>query len=267
MLWPSPQDYNEAVQNPNTCFNDTDLKSARVALGPLGLPHPITGAFSTVYRLESDTQNKAWAVRCFLRPVSDQQDRYDRITQSNLTETNCLVGFRYISEGIRVGGATQTYPIVKMDWIDGETLDRYIARNLNNPLMLFLLLESFVSVLDELQGGGVAHGDLQHGNVLVSQDAIKLVDYDNMFVPALVGAKSNELGHRNYQHPERDEHFGPNLDRFSAWVIATSIACLACDPNLWLDLDGGDECLLFRASDFKSPDASNRIASNCAISV
>lgn len=256
MLWPSPQDYNEAIQNPNICFTDSDLKSARVALGPLGLPHPITGAFSSVYRLESDFQDRAWAVRCFLRPVSDQQQRYAHISKSNLAETDCLVGFRYIDQGIRVGGVSTHFPIVKMDWIDGETLDRYIARNLKSPLMLFLLLESFFSILDQLQLSGVAHGDLQHGNILVSQDTIKLVDYDNMFVPALIGARSNELGHRNYQHPNRDEHFGPHLDRFSAWVIATSIACVACDPNLWIELDGGDECLLFRATDFKSPDAS-----------
>ncbi len=261
MLWPSPQDYNEAIQNPSTCFTDVELKGANVALGPLGLPHPVTGAFSSVYRLE--TPANAWAVRCFLRPVLDQQQRYACISQADLTATTSLVGFRYLPEGIKAGAKAAPYPILKMEWIDGETLDRYIMRNLKSPAMLFGLVENFLCMLEELEKCGVAHGDLQHGNVLVARDKIKLVDYDNMFVPALKGAKSNELGHRNYQHPERAEHFGPHLDRFSAWVIASSIISIACDPSLWDELNAGDECLLYRSIDFKNPNDSKAFSFLC----
>lgn len=253
MHWPSPQDYNEAIQNPSTCFSDAELKLTRVALGPLGLPHPITGAFSSVYRVDSD--EKSWAVRCFLRPVSDQQKRYSQISEANL-QPDCLIGFRFLPNGIRLGAKQDSYPIVVMDWVDGETLDCYIARNLKSPAMLFRLLDRFLCMMEELERCGVAHGDLQHGNVLVHQDNLKLVDYDNFFVPAMEGTRSSELGHRNYQHPQRAEHFGPQLDRFSGWVIASSIACVACDPRLWNELGAGDECLLFRGTDYEFPEKS-----------
>jgi predicted Ser/Thr protein kinase len=49
------------------------------------------------------------------------------------------------------------------------------------------------------------------------------------------------------------EHFGPSLDNFSSWVIYSSLACLSVDPGLWQKLGGGDECLLFRQSDFSTP--------------
>ncbi|QLQ08322.1 MAG: hypothetical protein HZY76_21580 [Anaerolineae bacterium] len=52
-----------------------------------------------------------------------------------------------------------------------------------------------------LQTHGIAHGDLQHGNVLVAADELRLIDYDGMYVPPLSGRESHEIGHRNYQHP------------------------------------------------------------------
>jgi hypothetical protein len=60
-----------------------------------------------------------------------------------------------------------------------------------------------------LREAGVAHGDLQHGNVLLvpatdtDRLSLKLVDYDGMFVPALTGAQTGEVGHPAYQHPQR----------------------------------------------------------------
>ena len=38
------------------------------------------------------------------------------------------------------------------------------------------------------------------------------MDYDTLYVPALAGRESPELGHRNYQHPDRTrKDFGPML--------------------------------------------------------
>src|SRR5262249_30079822 len=82
----------------------------------------------------------------------------------------------------------------------------------------------------------------------------KLVDYDGMFVPALAGWQSHELGHRNYQHPLRSHaDFDARLDNFSAWVIYTSLVALSIDASLWKQLKVGDECLLFHQKDFLHP--------------
>jgi hypothetical protein len=79
-----------------------------------------------------------------------------------------------------------------------------------------------------------------------------------MYVPALWGECSHEVGHRNYQHPLRTESdFGPYLDNFSAWVVYVSLIAVAADPGLWKQFGGGDESLLFRRRDFEQPDASD----------
>jgi predicted unusual protein kinase regulating ubiquinone biosynthesis (AarF/ABC1/UbiB family) len=124
-----------------------------------------------------------------------------------------------------------------MEWVDGLTLDQYIYENLENPTKLDALASQFSKMMYEMRAAGIAHGDLQHGNIIIVDEEIRLVDYDGMFVPALDGLTSNELGHNNYQHPTRSaEHFGDYLDNFSAWTILTSINCrkfivLACLPR------------------------------------
>src|SRR5882762_2108677 len=113
-------------------------------------------------------------------------------------------------------------------------------------------------MLSALQKASIAHGDLQHGNILVVNSAPKLVDYDGMYVPALSGNVSNEVGQPNYQHPRRTPlDFGPYLDNFSSWVILLSLVALSVEPQLWDKFQGGiDDCLLFRKRDFEEPHRS-----------
>lgn len=258
MAWPTPQDYNEAVQNPAFNFADAELKAGSPELTSLGLPRPITGGFASVYRLRCGTRD--WAVRCFLRDVPDQQRRYAAISR-HLASARLpyMVGFEFLPQGIKVRG--QWYPILKMEWVQGEPLNVYIESRLRDPIALNALARRWMNMLQALEQACIAHGDLQHGNVLVTNGDLKLIDYDGMFVPALAGQTSNELGHRNYQHPRRGaSDFGLFLDHFSAWVVYVSLVALSAEPDLWTQFKAGDESLLFRQEDFDRPQASAALA-------
>lgn len=248
MGWPTPQDYNEAIQNPQLCFQDPALRRGSVELNALGLPRPNSGAFATVYKV--NCTDGAWAVRCFMREYVDQQARYAAISAYlNQLQFPFMVRFEFISDGILIKG--KWYPILKMEWIEGESLESYVRENLSQPQKLDTIRKQFLELLKALHSQRVAHGDLQHGNILVSAGNLKLIDYDGMYVPALANSKSNEEGHRNYQSPLRSgSDFGPHLDAFSGWIIYLSLHALACEPGLWKTLNGGDECLLFRREDF-----------------
>lgn len=122
------------------------------------------------------------------------------------------------------------------------------------------LAEKFYKLVSDLKKHGIAHGDLQHGNILVVNNGLSLVDYDGMFVPGLEGLPSNELGHPNYQHPLRSRNdFGPYLDNFSAWCIYISLLALAADPGLWDRINAGDEHICFRRKDIENPGSSQAI--------
>jgi len=259
VAWPSPQDYNEAVQNVASSFCDAKLKAGEAELSLIGLPKPISGAFASVYKISAG--NKNYAVRCFLSNRQGQQLRYRKISQQlHSLHLECMVPFEYQDEGIRIHG--HNYPLLIMEWVEGIHLEQFIQQNLNDSPLLDLLSAKWISLLNSLAESGIAHGDLQHGNILVSGDEFKLVDYDGMYVPSLKGDLSSEFGHRNYQHPLRSKiKFGPQLDNFSAWSIYASLYCLTRDAELWRMLHAGDECLLFRQEDYADPIASEAFLS------
>lgn len=254
MHWPTPQDYNESVQMPEYSFSDEQLARGSPELTPIGLPKPVTGNFASVYRF--DTDQKRVAVKCFLRFVQDQQERYKQISAFMAANpTRYIVDFEYMEHGIRV--KADWYPILKMAWVEGVTLDQFLRKNVANKPAMEKITNQFLAMIKELKRIGIAHGDLQHGNILVQPSDIRLVDYDGMFVPSLSGKVTNELGHSNYQHPKRSaQHFSPATDDFSAWLIHSSLLVLLLDPLLFKKFAGGDECILFRHTDLKDPSRS-----------
>src|SRR5262249_49289974 len=81
---------------------------------------------------------------------------------------------------------------------------------------------------------------------------------DGMIVPALANRPSGELGHPNYQHPERLRNGAANgeSDRFAHLVIYTALRVLVHGGReRWERHDNGDN-LLFRQQDFEQPSAS-----------
>jgi len=255
--YPTPSDYQEALQFPATAFLDPELAAGTPATNALGLPQPITGAFAAVFPVE--TEGRRFAVRCFLTKVEDQAARY-RAVAAHLAEAELesTVVFDYQPKGIRVGGAS--YPILKMVWAKGEGLAAFVERHRDDPAMLRALAAAWRTLLVDLKDAGLAHGDLQHGNVLVREDdgdvRLVLVDYDTMFVPALAGKTSAEVGHRNYQHPDRTESdFDASLDHFPGLVVYTALRALIERPDLWPTFSTGEN-LLFQAGDFYDPQAS-----------
>jgi uncharacterized protein YjbI with pentapeptide repeats len=197
-------------------------------------------------------------VRCFTRiPQSDVQQRYKLISEYlSQHEIPYLVDFEFLTQGILVKG--EWYPILKMDWVQGSEIDRYIGEHIDDSQVLLRLDRQLKQLQKDLQQVGIAHGDLQHGNIMVdSEGELKLVDYDGMYVPALRGAPPLEVGHPNYQPPMRSsKDFSDRLDEFSFEVISLSLRALASQPNLWETFHEDNKNLIFRQNDFQEPELS-----------
>ncbi|MBZ0234752.1 MAG: PEGA domain-containing protein [Deltaproteobacteria bacterium] len=260
MALPTDVDYQEALQNPRVSFLDVELQNGRPEVQSAALPFPKarSGNFAVAFRM--NCASRSWAVKCFTRALQpDLQERYTAIsTHLASARLPYSVGFTFLPKGIRV--RNEVFPILKMEWIDGESLSRNIERNLGNQAALFGLASRWLEMLRALQAANICHGDLQHGNVLVVGGELRLIDYDGMYVPTLAGRRSHERGHENYQHPHRESEFGPGLDNFSAWVVFVSLLAVAYEPTLWRNHRGGDECILFRKTDFANPDRSQLLA-------
>jgi uncharacterized protein YjbI with pentapeptide repeats len=254
--WPLNIDFTIAVQNPHICFADPELKQASTSKNSRGRVLLWSGNFATVYKLTKG--NRSWAVRCFTRtPQSDVQQRYKLISEYlSQHQIPYLVDFEFLPQGILVKG--EWYPILKMDWVQGSEIDRYIGEHIDDSQVLLRLDQQLKQLQKDLQQVGIAHGDLQHGNIMVdSQGELKLVDYDGMYVPALRGTPPLEVGHPNYQPPTRSsKDFSDRLDEFSFEVISLSLRALASQPNLWETFHEDNKNLIFRQNDFQEPELS-----------
>lgn len=232
MEWPLYAQYQEAVQNPSYCFNDPELRSGAVNKNSDGFPLVWAGGFSAVFRMSCG--GVRYAIKCFIRDDDYRSERYRAIGSFVAAEDTlgCWVRMQYLDRGIKVDN--RWYPVLKMEWVDGVPLHKYVEAHLHEPDALTSLAESIRALSRGLCGLKIAHGDLQHGNILVADHGIELVDYDGMFLPELSAYGSNELGFRSYAHPFRKKSdYGCYLDNFPAFVIYLSLVALADDPSLW----------------------------------
>ena len=171
-----------------------------------------------------------FAIRIFTTESPERRERYDLISEYlKGRKLNCLVEFEYRDNSIRSAGDGKWYPLILMDWVQGETLFDWVrARGAGRqPRGHGRRGRPLDGAVQELSDDSVAHGDLQHANVMVNAGALelKLVDYDGMCVPALVGRRNLEVGVEPYQHPQRSAGtlLSLDLDNFSALVIYVAL--------------------------------------------
>lgn len=216
-----------------------------------------SGGFCVVFPFE--TANKKYAVRCWHTNVNDIQNRTRLISDAiKAADLPYFVRFEYVTNGIQTSHGAQD--IVIMDWVNAKILKKYIADNIRNPSKIDSLANSFKNMVVNLHSKHFAHGDLQHGNILVKEDGnIVLVDYDSMYVPALSGFSDDIKGLAGYQHPARQNNktINEKVDYFSELIIYTSLLALSKLPNLWYELNlENTETLLFTAEDISSKGCS-----------
>jgi hypothetical protein len=256
--WPTATDYRDALQRPDRAFCSPLLQGGEVERNKLRVPRARSGAFANVYKLTSGPTTVA--VRLFLHPEPEREERYGLIAgHLGYSRPRCLVNFTYEPQGIRVNG--DWFPVQTMDWVEGQSLGDWVRERLlaGDVAALRDSAERWVGLLAELRAARVAHGDLQHDNIMVVGSELVLVDYDCLCVPSLVGRHALEHGKPGYQHPRRREQsLSLELDHFSAWIIYLSLRALAADPSLFDRYVEGpkNENLLFSESDLKQPASS-----------
>jgi hypothetical protein len=267
--WPTQSDYKDALQNPDTAFRDPDLQVSQAERSPMGVPRARSGAFASVYKLLRGPN--AIALKLFNFPNEDRASRYqavsDYLKKLGAKKPNSMVGFKYHAEGIRVG--KWWYPTLTMEWVKGKSLGEWVREAMEKKVpdvaAVKAMSDAWCQLVFDIQNVSIAHGDLQHDNVMVVGSTPILVDYDGMCVPDL--APSNpakrleqlEFGKPAYQHPARpNEKLGLHLDHFAAWIILIAMRAMVADPSLYVRyvLKTENENLLFTPPDMAYPASS-----------
>jgi len=271
-MFPSGEEYVNAIRNINTCVIDKSFHGGQPRNKGF-LIEQYSGGYSRVFPIQ--VRNRTFALRCFVSDVKDVKYRYQIISEYlKKLNINFFVEFSYVESGIRVKG--KQYPIIRMEWFDGDTLKNFLQKNRHNSKLIRKTADAFLNMVQTLHIHGISHGDLQDENILVkyngSQIEIKLIDYDSLYVSDLKGSKQQIVGKPNFQHPVRIQqknslYANESMDYFSELVIYISLLALAEKPSLWdqYQLDEA-EGLIFEDTDFQNPSSSGVFKNLCRLS-
>lgn len=260
--WPNSSAYSQALQNLSFSVSDrySDIRSGDLVRNQnVKFTSYIFGSgnFGTVFKINSASRD--YALKCFTRASPDLAERYYFISEylSGIS-LPFLVGFKYLSSAVRmISKPTSYYPILKMDWMDGVSLNTFVSSRIRDGKALRSLADTFLDASIALHANGIAHGDVSSDNMIInSSGRLIFIDYDGMFVPPLSGRIAPERGHEHFQHPLRGDHYGTNLDNFSVLVVYVSLYALSRNPDLWkYNGDDGDK-LILDVRDFMEPSKS-----------
>jgi hypothetical protein len=253
VAWPSGAEIRRALQNPSIALVHRRLRGATVVRRPDGvIPLTWAGSFAIVAKLEH-ADGRVTALRAFTAPPEQRLARSAAVEVAlRASGLPYFVSFQVLTDALLVSG--NRLPVLAMEWVEGATLDEYVRR-LTRGDHFALLARHFGAMCIALERAGIAHGDLQHGNIMVAGSRLRLVDYDGVYVAALKGMAAVEAGHPAYQHPRRAaQAFDSSLDRFSQLVIYTSLRALAAAPTLVRHV--ADQ-MLFSAGDLQEPSRSH----------
>ena len=268
MNYPLISEYIEAIKNAEDNFNE--LSHLRPVLNKDGSPIMSSGNFAVVFKMKDESSGKLYAVKCFLREQEGRDIAYQQITDElEYASSNYLCSINYFQKELFVDSTVSSdteFPVLRMDWVEGVTLDKYVHQHISDKYALQLITYKFCQMAAWLMSQPFAHGDLKPDNILVTEDgALVLVDYDGMYVPAMQGQKARELGSPDYRHPLRTEDcFNEHIDDFPLALIGMSLKAIALDTSL-LQNNARSDSLLFSESDFQNIGECLMMKSLCAL--
>jgi hypothetical protein len=251
--FPSAAEYVTALQTPADALIPDELRTATPRTGMFDLPAVTTGQNAAVFTLDQD-RGSTIALRAFTSRPSRGPEVYTALAGMPLPE--CMTSVSWFDAALLVNDAL--WPAVTMPWVPGLTLERWLDTYRHDADRVHRLRQRLRAAVDGLQVRGITHGDLQHGNIIISDDdRITLVDYDGvmLYEPATGSALTSqptEAGHPNYQHPDRIADGGTSrlTDTFSAVLLDLSLGAIANAPHLYRS-DGNS--LILTAEDLEDP--------------
>ena len=253
MQYPLISEYVRAIQDASS--NLDRLAHLVPVLDDHGEPYRSSGAFAVVFKMRDEQTGKCYALKCFTEEQEGRAEAYRQIADElEFVDSSYITSVKYLDKEIFVDSSCEEdeFPVLLMDWIDGETMESYIAENYQDNYTMAMLCYRFCKMAAWFRSQPFAHGDIKPDNIMVRPDgSLTLVDYDGMFVPAMKGQKSPTIGTKDFSHPLRTvDDFDETIDDFALASIALSLKAISLKPSL-LDEYGAADRLLFSVDDYR----------------
>lgn len=252
MQYPLISEYLAAIREAKD--NLDTLSHLVPVLDKYGEPYRSSGAFAVVFKMKDEQTGKCYALKCFTEEQEGRAEAYRQIAEElEFIDSPYITSVKYLEKELFVDSnyEDEEFPVLLMDWIEGETMETYVAANYTDNHAMAMLCYRFCKMAAWLRSQSFAHGDIKPDNIMVRPDGtLTLVDYDGMFVPAMKGLKSPTIGTKDFSHPLRTiDDFDETIDDFALASIALSLKAISLDPSL-LQTYGTSDRLLFSAADY-----------------
>ena len=252
MQYPLISEYLAAIRDAHD--NLDKLSHLVPVLDNYGEPYRSSGAFAVVFKMKDEQTGKCYALKCFTEEQEGRAKAYRQIAEElEFVDSPYITFVKYLEKELFVDSNCEDdeFPVLLMDWIEGETMEAYIADHYMDNYAMSMLCYRFCKMAAWLRSQPFAHGDIKPDNIMVRSDGtLTLVDYDGMFVPAMKGQKSPTIGTKDFSHPLRTiDDFDETIDDFALASIALSLKAISLNPSL-LDEYGASDRLLFSAADY-----------------
>ena len=262
MQYPLISEYVKAIQDAGD--NLEQLAHLTPVLDDHGEPYRSSGAFAVVFKMQDKSTGKYYALKCFTEEQEGRADAYRQIADElDMIDSSYITSVKYMEKELFVDSQCEEdeFPVLLMDWVDGETMEAYIAANYRNQSAMSMLSYRFGKMAAWLRTQSFSHGDIKPDNIIVRPDgSLTLVDYDGMFVPSMKGSQSPTIGTKDFSHPLRTmDDFDETIDDFSLASIALSLKAISMKSTL-LDIYGASDRLLFSENDYRNPSNSKVIS-------
>ena len=259
MQYPLISEYLAAIREAKD--NLDTLSHLVPVLDKYGEPYRSSGAFAVVFKMKDEQTGKCYALKCFTEEQEGRAEAYRKIAEElEFVDSPYITSVKYLEKELFVDSncENEEFPVLLMDWIEGETMETYVAANYTDTHAMSMLCYRFCKMAAWLRSQSFAHGDIKPDNIMVRPDGtLTLVDYDGMFVPAMKGQKSPTIGTKDFSHPLRTiDDFDETIDDFALASIALSLKAISLDPSL-LQTYGASDRLLFSAADYLDLSKSN----------
>ena len=252
MQYPLISEYLAAIRDAHD--NLDKLSHLAPVLDNYGEPYRSSGAFAVVFKMKDEQTGKCYALKCFTEEQEGRAEAYRQIAEElEFVASPYITSVKYLEKELFVDSNCEDdeFPVLLMDWIEGETMEAYIADHYMDNYAMSMLCYRFCKMAAWLRSQPFAHGDIKPDNIMVRSDGtLTLVDYDGMFVPAMKGQKSPTIGTKDFSHPLRTiDDFDETIDDFALASMALSLKAISLNPSL-LDEYGASDRLLFSAADY-----------------
>ena len=264
MQYPNLSEYVKAIANAGD--NLAELKHLVPVPDEHGEPYRSSGAFAVVFKMKDPKTGQFYALKCFTEEQEGRAEAYRKIgAELEGMRSGYFTSMRYYERELFVDSSVSSesdFPVLLMEWVEGQTMENYIAKYYQDSYKMGLLCHLFCKMASWLRSQPFAHGDIKPDNIIVGEKGeLTLIDYDGMFVPSMAGQSSPTLGTQDFRHPLRKaEDFDATIDDFALASIALSLKVITLDPDL-LDRFGAPDRLLFSANDYLDLTTSDALSS------